>query len=420
MSAMDSGTLGTIIALLLLIGCSAFFSASETAYTCLNRVRLKNRAQEGDRRAERVLALAEQYDRLISTILIGNNLVNILSASLATALFVRLLGNRGITISTAVMTVAILLFGEVAPKTIARAASESIAERFYPLLFALVQLFTPLTFLLGCGQKLIGRLVEKEDDGVTEDELLTLVDEAESVGGIDEHESELIRSAIEFNDLSAEDILTPRVDISAIPDDATPEEAARAFQESGYSRMPVYHEEIDQIIGVLHEKDFFREGQTKPIQALMQKPPYVTRTTRLSDLLRLFQRSKNHMAVVMDEYGGVSGIVTLEDVLEELVGEIWDEHDDIVEDFVDLGDGQWRVQSGVSMADFEERFPIEYEGDAVTVGGWVLEKLGRFPEEGESFETDGMTIVVEKVQNKRVMQILVRTAAKESASPAED
>ena len=407
---MDGNATLTLVILLFLIAGSAFFSAAETAYTCLNRVRLKNMANSGNKRAEKVLALAEDYDRLISSILIGNNIVNILSTSMATALFVQLLGNAGITVSTVVMTVAILLVGEVGPKSVARVMNEKIAFAFFPILFVVVQLLTPLNFLMGCWQKLIGKLIkDDEEHGVTEEELITLVEEAENDGEIDEHESELIRSAIEFNDLCVEDILTPRVDIVAVEADDTQEEIESQFAESGFSRLPVYEDSVDNIIGILHEKDFFRK-RDKTVRELMTTPICVMPSVHLSVMLKQLQKSKAHMAVVMDEYGGVTGIVTLEDILEELVGEIWDEHDEIVEEFQKLPDGRYRVECSASLDDLLETFNLkkDYEDyESVTVNGWVLEEMGTFPQPGDSFDCEHLHVTVEQVDKRRVSRILI-------------
>ena len=414
---MDGNTVITFLVLLILVLCSAFFSSAETAYTCLNRVRLKNMANSGNKRAEKVLALAEDYDRLISSILIGNNIVNILSTSLATALFVRLLGSSGVTVSTVVMTIAILLLGEVAPKSIARVMNEKLAFAFFPVLSLIVRVFTPLNFVMGCWQTLIGRLVkEDEEHGVTEEEIMTMVEEAQSDGEIDEHESELIRSAIEFTDLCVEDILTPRVDIVAVDIDDDEDEIAARFAESGFSRLPVYEESVDDIIGILHEKDFYRNRGRRSVRDMMTTPTCVMPNTRLSVLLKLLQQTKGHMAVVMDEYGGVIGIVTLEDILEELVGEIWDEHDEIVEEFQRLPDGRYRVECSANLDDLLEIFSIKKEYESVTVSGWVLEEMGTFPQEGDTFDCEQLHVTVEKVDKRRVIQILIEVRPAEQTA----
>lgn len=414
---MDGNATLTFIVLVILIVGSAFFSSAETAYTSMNRVRMKNLANSGNKRAEKILELAEDYDRLISSILIGNNIVNILSTSLATALFVQLLGNSGVTVSTVVMTVAILLIGEVAPKSIARVKSEKLAFAFYPVLSLIVKVLTPLNFIMGCWQSLIGKLVkDDEEHGVTEEELITMVEEAESDGEIDEHESELIRSAIEFTDLCVEDILTPRVDIVAVEVDDERDEITAKFAESGFSRLPVYEESVDDIVGILHEKDFYRNRDHLSVRDMMSTPICVMPSTRLSVLLKMLQQQKGHMAVVMDEYGGVIGIVTLEDILEELVGEIWDEHDEIVEEFKKQPDGSYRVECSANLDDLLDIFSLKKEYESVTVNGWVLEEMGTFPQVGDSFDCEHLHVTVEQVDKRRVTQILIEVGEK----PEED
>ena len=410
-----NGTL--ILALIALVAMSAFFSASETAYTGLNRARLKNMAQSGSRRAERALALSEDYDRLLSGILVGNNIVNILSASLATVLFVKVAGGAGVTLSTAVMTVVVLMFGEIAPKSIAKERPEQLALAFYPALNVILKLLMPVIFLTGCWQKLVYRIFKPAvDRGITEAELITIVEEAENDGEIDEHESELIRSAIEFNDLTAEDILTPRVDVVAVDVGDSADEVARTFAESGRSRLPVYEDSIDNIVGILHEKDFYRLRDSVPLREMMTEPLCVVPSTQVPVLLKLLQKTKNHMAVVMDEYGGVTGIVTMEDILEELVGEIWDEHDEVVEDIVRLPDGACRVSGGASLDDLRELFPIGEEYESVTVNGWVLEMLGRFPQDGDSFDYGPMRVTVEKADARKADLIRVEPIPAEGES----
>ena len=417
---MDTGDLSTIIALVFLVICSAFFSASETAYTSLNLVRMKRMAADGDARAAKVLKLAERYENLLSSILIGNNIVNILASSLATVLFVRALGNKGVTVSTLVITVVILLVGEVTPKNIAKEHAETIAMKFYPLLFALTKLFTPLNWLLGCWQKLIGKVVKPaEDRGYTEEELITIVEEAENEGGIDAHESELIKSAIEFTDVDVDEILTPRVEVQAVELGASDEEISELFQESGYSRLPVYQETVDNIVGILHEKDFYSSRGTKSVRELMSTPTFVMQNTKVSDLLKLLQKTKSHMAVVVDEYDGVQGIVTMEDILEELVGEIWDEHDEVVEEYRALPDGGYLVDGGANLDDMLELFDIHKEYDPVTVNGWVREELGRFPKAGDSFECDNLIVTVEKAEKRRATEVrVVPKPAEEDAEQA--
>ena len=413
---MDSNAT-LIFPLILLIVASAFFSASETAYTSLNRVRVKNMATSGSKRAEKVLALSENYDKLLSGILVGNNIVNILSASLATVLFVNLIGSKGVSVSSAVMTVVVLMFGEITPKTIAKQHPEAVAFALYPLLSGIMKLLTPLVWVFNLWQKLLYRLLKPADDrGITEEELITIVSEAEYEGDIDEHESELIRSAIEFNDLTAEEILTPRVDIVAVDVEDSLDDISATFNESGYSRIPVYSDSVDNIIGILHEKDFYSLRETKTVREMMSNPLCVVPTTQLSVLLKLLQKTKNHMAVVMDEYGGVSGIVTMEDILEELVGEIWDEHDEIIEEIAEQTDGSWLVFGSTSLDDLQEEFPFKQEFDCVTVNGWVLEVMGRFPQPGDKFDFENLHVTVEKVAKRRVELVRITKIATEEDS----
>ena len=356
----DGSSIFMITALIVLIMLSAFFSASETAYSSLNMIRLKSRAEDGDKQAAKVLALAERYDSLLSTILIGNNIVNIGASSLATVLFSRLLGNAyGPTASTIVMTLLVLTFGEITPKSMAKEMPESIAMAFAPALGALVAVFGPLNFIFGKWKSfLAGRFYTDEKDTITEGELVTMVSEAEKDGELTNRESELIRSAIEFDDVEAQDVLTPRVDVIAVADDTPMDEVTETFADSGYSRLPVYHETIDNIIGVVHEKDCFaamRKGdEDVKLESLIGPTLYTTSVTPISALLRTLRESKHHMAVVVDEYGGTAGIITLEDILEELVGEIWDEHDEVVEDIRQQSDGSWLIAGGASVDDVAE------------------------------------------------------------------
>ena len=334
---MDDGSTFMIVALIVLIGLSAFFSAAETAYNSLNEIRLKSKADDGDEKAAHTLALVERYDSLLSTILIGNNIVNIGASSLATVLFTRLVGGvYGPTVSTIVMTLLVLTFGEITPKSMAKEMPETLAMAFAPVLSALVTIFTPLNALFGAWKKFLAKRFDTgEKDTITEGELVTMVSEAEKDGELTNRESELIRSAIEFDDVEVEEILTPRVDVIAVEDDLSLDEVADTFAESGYSRLPVYHGTIDNIIGVVHEKDFYlgRLRKDTTLEDLVKPTLYTTGSTQISQLLRTLREQHHHMAVVVDEYGGTEGIITLEDILEELVGEIWDEHDEATEDF---------------------------------------------------------------------------------------
>ena len=408
---MDSASIAKIVAIVFLVAFSAYFSATETAFTSLNRIRLKSRADAGDRRAARTLSLAEDYDRLLSSILIGNNVVNNAATSLATLLFIDLIGKaQGPAMATTVITVVILIFGEIFPKSMAKEFPESFAMFSAPFLRLIMILMTPLTWLTAQWKRLLNLLVRsKEDSGITEEELITMVSEAENEGGLGQDESQLIRSAIEFGDLEVDEILTPRVDIVAVEDTDTMDDIAKAFAESGYSRLPVYHEDIDNIVGVIHEKDFHaaRYHGHDDVSAIVSTVLYTTANTKISDLLRILQKAKAHMVIVVDEYGGTEGLCTLEDIVEELVGEIWDEHDEVIEEFQKQSDGSYLISCNANLTDLYDLFSIKGESDSTTVSGWVMEEVGRVPVEGDHFVYDNLDVTVTKVDHRRVLEIRV-------------
>ena len=420
---MDSSSTAIMtVAILLLVCMSAYFSATETAFSSLNRIRLKSWAEDGNQRAALALQLSEDYDRLLSTILIGNNIVNITATSVGTVLFTKLAGTvYGPTVATVVLTVVVLIFGEVSPKSIAKESPERFAMASAPLLRVFLAILRPLNFLFALWKRLLNRFLHTADDaGITEEELITMVSEAESEGGLDQHESQLIRSAIEFGDLEAGDILTPRVDIVAVEDSATMDEIAATFAESGYSRLPVYHKDVDDIVGVIHEKDFHSaryRGQTD-ISGCITPVHYTTANAELGLLLRTLQKKKSHMAIVVDEYGGTAGLVTLEDILEELVGEIWDEHDEVIESFRKQEDGSYLIAAGADLTDLYDLFSISGECDASTVSGWVIDELGRLPQVGDHFQAEGLDVTVTQVDHRRVLEI--RVAVLPEDEPAEE
>ncbi len=396
------------------VALSSFFSAAETAFTSANHVKLKTMLQNGNQRAALALRLAEDYDRLLSTILVGNNIVNIAASSLATSLFLRLLTNPALVtpVSTIVMTVIILIFGEVSPKTIAKESPERLSIAFAPVLNVLLHVVGPVNSLFALWKKLLHRLFKPDEtESDIEEELTTMVNEAQSEGDMDAHEGELIRSAIAFNDdRDVLSILTPRVDVTALEDTATMEEAADVLRESGYSRLPVYHEDMDHIVGVLNEKDFYR-GQhagCQDIHEIMKPPVYAPSTLKLSKLLKLFQDEKTHIVIVLDEFGGTEGIVTMEDVLEELVGEIYDEHDEVEpQELVTMEDGSYLVDGGMQLAELMEFLNAQDIYSADTVGGWAAEVLGCIPFVGAAFETDELRGLVTHMDKRRVTQVRV-------------
>ena len=414
------------VTLVILVAFSAFFSASETAFSSLNQIRLKSRADDGDRTAARVLAMSEQYDKLLSTILIGNNIVNIAAASIGTIIFTKMLGaERGATVSTMVLTIVVLIFGEVTPKSLAKEMPETIATAVAPVLSLLMLVLTPLTWLFSQWKRLLNHFVHSsESDTITEGELMTMVSEAENDGELTDRESELIRSAIEFDDVEVEEILTPRVDVVAVADDISLEELAQTFAESGYSRLPVYHGTIDNIIGVVHEKDFYiaRLKKATKIEDLVAPTLYTTGSTQISQLLRTLREQHHHMAVVVDEYGGTEGIITLEDILEELVGEIWDEHDEVTEDFRKQSDGSWLVSGSASVDDLFETLdlPEDEDIDSNTVNGLVQEKTCHLPKVGDHFSLGEYDGVVTRTARRRVTEVRLPPADPAAAPDSPD
>ena len=366
--------------------------------------------------------MSEQYDKLLSTILIGNNIVNIAAASIGTIIFTKMLGaERGATVSTMVLTIVVLIFGEVTPKSLAKEMPETIATAVAPVLSLLMLVLTPLTWLFSQWKRLLNHFVHSsESDTITEGELMTMVSEAENDGELTDRESELLRSAIEFDDVEVEEILTPRVDVVAVADDISLEELAQTFAESGYSRLPVYHGTIDNIIGVVHEKDFYiaRLKKATKIEDLVAPTLYTTGSTQISQLLRTLREQHHHMAVVVDEYGGTEGIITLEDILEELVGEIWDEHDEVTEDFRKQSDGSWLVSGSASVDDLFETLdlPEDEDIDSNTVNGLVQEKTCHLPKVGDHFSLGEYDGVVTRTARRRVTEVRL-TPADPAAAP---
>ncbi len=398
---------------------SAYFSATETAFSTLNKTKLKAMVEKGDKRAARTLAIAEKYDRLISTILIGNNVVNILLSSIATVFFIALCTEmRGQdfadsyapTIATAVATVVVLIFGEITPKSIASDFPEKFAIFSTPLICVIIFLLTPISALFSLWKKLLAKIFRlKPDNKMSQEELLMIVEEVEEDGTIDEEEGDLLRNAITFTEQKAEDILTHRVDLEAFSKDTPMEEIAQMFIDSQFSRLLVYEDSIDNIIGVVHQKDIFtvRGITDKSLDELITAPIFVHKTERIDDLLRALQTSKSHMAVVLDEYGGTLGIVTMEDILEELVGDIWDEHDEVVEDYREIAPNTFRVDCGENLADFAEFFDLEIESDSITINGWIMELLDRIPACGDRFSYENLDMTVTETDLHRVSMIEV-------------
>lgn len=419
---MPDGSLPLLIAIIVLVLLSAFFSATETAYTSLNTIKIKSLSQKDDK-FKKVQSLYERYDKLITTILIGNNIVNLTASSLALLFFTKVMNEGSFLdpsfVSTAVITIVVLLFGEITPKFIAKAYPEKLASFFYPFIILCYYLFYPLNLLLGLFKKLLNAIFRLDhEQAITDEELITIVNEAEEDETLKEDEADLIRSAIEFDDLEVKDILVPRINVVSIPVDATKQEIKKIFDSERYSRIPVYRDTIDQIVGFIHEKDFYRNyfKQDFNLKDLMQKVVFVVEHTKISVLLKKLQARKVHMAVVLDEYGGTAGIVTVEDIIEELVGEIYDEYDDETEPLKKVSENVYLVGGSLEIDKFFEQFDLtdyEEEYDANTVSGFVTEVLGELPLTGRKFDYKNLKIEVTKTTMKKVVELKVTVTDKE-------
>ena len=404
-------SISSILILVLLITMSAYFSATETAYSSLNKIKLKSIANKGNKKAKLALELSEKYDSVISTILIGNNIVNIATASLATVLFTKLLGSSGVTVSTIVMTILILIFGEISPKSIAKDIPESFAIVSAPLLNAFCIILKPVNNLFCLWKKVISKVFKiQKHSGITEDEILTIAEEAENEGGINPQQLEIIKSAIELNDQEVIEAFTPRVDMVAIKDSCSKEELLNLFIESGFSRIPVYHDNIDNVIGIINEKDLINivvNNKNEEISSIIKPLNVIQPHMKLSQLLKVLQNNKSHMALIADEYGGTMGIITLEDILEELVGEIWDEHDKVVNDIEKIAEDEYIVRGNANIEKVLEEFDLEEEFDVNSVNGWVMQQFGKIPKVGESFEYKNLKIVIQKATKRCVLEIRI-------------
>lgn len=403
------------IHILIMLACvvmSAYFSATETAFSTLNKTKLKTLAEAGNKKAALAVKLSDNYDRLISTILVGNNIVNILLASIGTITFTALLQNAdtGATVSTVVVTIVVLIFGEITPKSVAKDMPERFAMFSAPMIQFCVWLFLPLNILFGLWKKLVSKIFKNEEDSkMSQAELLMFVDEVQQEGSIDKSEGVLLRNAIEFTERRAEDILTHRVDIEAVSVDTDKTEIAKVFTQMRFSRLPVYEDSIDNIVGVIHQKDLYENGALtdKPLTEIMKPALFVQRGGKIDDLLKKLQKNKSHVAVVVDEYGGTYGLVTMEDILEELVGEIWDEHDEVVIPFKKIADHTYLADGAADVDEFFEYFGIESETESVSVGGWVMEQLEEIPEKGAFFTYDDFEFTVTETEMHRVTKIKV-------------
>ena len=417
---MSTTTCIIIMAVCLML--SAYFSATETAFSSANTTRLRTLAEKGSGNAALALKLLEQYDRLLSTILIGNNIVNIATASIGTVLFVKHYGDAGATISTVVVTVVVLIFGEISPKSIAKDCAEKCAMLSAPILQVLIWVLMPLNLLFSLWKKLLAKVFRLNGDSkMSQEELLMLVNEVQQDGSIDRDEGELLKNAIGFSEQEAQDILIHRVDLAALPVTASKEEVAALFTQTKYSRLLIYQDSIDHILGTVHQKDFYVGcGVTEqPLSANITPPVFALENEPIRLLLKKLQQAKTHVAVVVDEYGGTCGIVTMEDILEELVGEIWDEHDEEEVFLRKTAPDTYTVDAGMDFDDFAEFFRLKTDSEMVSVSGWVMEQFGRVPAAGDSFTFGNLAVQVTKVENHRIEEILVTQKKPEEPSDNE-
>lgn len=413
---MDHTDITKLLLLILLLALSAFFSACETAYSSVNKIRLRNYAKDGNPKAQRALKLADKYDWLLSTILVGNNVVNMASSSIATIVATKLLGVSGAAVATIIITVLVLIFGETLPKSLAKENSESIAMGTSGILSFVMKLLTPVVFLFVKIKDAASKLFSKTEGqpSVTEEELKYIVESIEQEGVLEEQESDLVRSALEFDEISVQEILTPRVDMIALSADASFEEALKIVIDSHHSRIPVYRQSVDQIIGVLNVHDLLKavvEQKGKNLDQIISGVLYVHRTMKISALLAQLNLKKMHMAVVTDDYGGTLGIVTMEDILEQLVGEIWDESDEIIHDIEKLDEENYLVSGDTNIVALFEVLELEdkdFESDYNTVGGWTMEMLGHVPAPEEQFVYRCLELTVDQVKDHRVLSLRVK------------
>lgn len=423
---MDTHSAGLYVAVIfILVVFSAYFSATETAYTSANKIRLKNMASGGNKRAKKTLELIERYDDLLSTILVGNNIANIMNTAVATVFFVALYGSYGATVSTVVMTIVVLVFGEVTPKALAKENPESFAMFSYPFIHALMILFTPVNVLFAAWKKLLVKIFQtKNERGITEDELITIVEEAETEGNIPKEHSELIQNAIEFDELDAYDVLTPRVKIEAIDLDMDEEEVKELFLRTGFSRLPVYQDDLDKILGVLNQKDFHNYIYHKQdtVSDYIKPVVFCAGSMKAFTLLKRMQHEKCQIAIVVDEYGGTEGLVAMEDIIEELVGEIYDEHEKVMtREITPLQDGSYRVLGFANVEKVFDFFDEDAEFENITtVNGWVVLMLDRLPKTGDRFRYEArykiFTGQVTRADERKALEINLRVEDK----PEED
>ena len=409
---MDNNTI--IFILIILVLSYSFFSASETAFSSLDRVKIKALANANNKKAQATLKLDEKFSKLLTTILVGNTIVNVVAASIATILFTNIFKENGVAISSIVMTLVIMIIGEIIPKNLAKHMPEKFAMFVTPLLNVLMFIFTPITYIFGLLEKHISKSICEDDETYSTEEFITMVEEANEEGNMEDHQADLITNALEFNDVDVGEIYKPRIEIVSIDiNKDTIEDIERIFRDSGYSRIPVYEDSIDNIIGILHEKDFyyhlFYEKSTN-VREILKEVIYTSPQVKISSLLKQFQKSQAHFAIVCDEYGGTQGIITMENILEELVGEIYDEHDEVIEYYKKVDENTYLIKCDLDIKDLFEHFGIDNneEYDFNSTSAWVIDKLDKIPNNGDCFDYLNMHVEVTDADEKKVNEIKIK------------
>lgn len=406
---MDNSTIWKIVLVVVMMIFSALFSSTETAYSSVNKLRLKNYEAQGNKKASKALKLANRFDDVLTAVLIGNNIVNIATSSVSTLIFVDWFGDSGAGISTAVITILVLIFCEVIPKSYAKKNAEKLALLFATPLSALVVILKPFVWVLNSMSSIF-----KGGDSptVTEDELKYMIDEIEEEGIIEEQESELVKSALDFDETTVNEILIPRVKVIGVEITDSVENIKEVFSQEMYSRMPVFEKSLDNIIGIITNKAFFKmlvEGKSD-IREIIQEVPHIADTNLISEAMKFMQKAKVHLAVVTDQYGGTKGIVTLEDIIEELVGEIYDEDDEIITNIVKITENKYEVIGDTSINELLEIPEINsavIDTDYTTVGGWVTDVMEHIPESGETVESGIFRLTALEVNENKVEKVII-------------
>ena len=410
---MDTGSRLSIIAIIILLGFAMYFAIAETAFATVSRIRLKTRLDKGDHRAKRALLVLDNFDKAITTVLIGTNIVHITVAAIVTVLVTRKWGISAVTAGTLVTTAVVFFAGEMLPKSIAKKYSERLCLQTAGSLRFFMALFSPLSAALTAIGHAASNLTRGDPEvSVTEDELYDIIEDMTDEGTLEPERGELMSSALQFADLSVETVLTARVDVAAINSEWDSERVLAFIKEQRHSRLPVYEGSIDNIVGVLQIRKYIRaylkEGPSVSLSALLDEAYFVQRSMKIDELLSVMSQKKLNMAVVTDGYGGTLGLVTVEDILEELVGDIWDEHDEVVEELHQIGKDSYRVNGSAELDEIFERFDLECESESVTISGWIMEQLGRIPKPGDSFNYGGLCFTVISVDSRRVTEVEVK------------